>query len=444
MYKLYCFAINVLAIISLNISNIIKRCIFHFAVLFIILTGTVNYYNERIQELLGYESRRAIYFSIVLFFLLLISLIDRKIHARCTRPNSMFWAGWIICFTAIFVMSFFHPVRHSYFVWSILSLSVIPMIMIVLADRDDAFDLSVSIARDAVLISYVFFLTNIIITPFITKPEVFREYLGICGNPNSNGLICTAFFTAALFLLAVDHNNSFVYLLSLSLSIVLAIISVCRTAQLAMILETIAAVSICLTHRIEYIREIHLVKLAVAIVAAVVLGIVAGKYLVGVDSIDMNTYAGTDYEEAVEWVNSNETRARINNLSSDRLILWKVYSSKLTLIGNGSPDGSLMPEYSASKWAHNNALDIGYASGTIALSGYLLWLLAGIIFVLKCMVGRDGYKKEQLFTSLAFIGYFVQAMLEITIYPMTAGIVFLAYMTMHSIAFKKEDKKNTE
>ena len=435
----YCYVINILSEVSQKISSRTRNVLLHAALLLLMLTGTVNYFNDRLQELIGYESDRVRLFTTVLFIVLLIALVDRKIDARAIRVNKLFWTGWFVCFITIFILSFVHPVKAYYLLWCILSLTVFPMIMIVLNERKDTFALSVMIARDAVIISYVFFAMNLIITPFVTKNELYFGYQGICNNPNSNGLICTAFFTAALFLLVVDRRDNFVCLLSITISATLATVSGCRTAQLAMILEAITLAIICLVHRQFHIDRSRSLRLIIALIAAVLLGIAAGKVLMTIDVFDMNAYAGTEYEETYQWVVEDETRLKINSLSSGRLFIWKAYSTKLNFLGNGSPDGALMPEYPASKWAHNNAIDIWYASGFIAFAGYMLWLLAVIIFVIKCMKkGRD-YRPEYMLAATAFIGYFVEAMLEITLYPMTNGITFLTYMTLYCAAFRREE-----
>lgn len=434
----YCFVINILSEVSQKISSRIRNVLLHAALLLLLLTGTVNYFNDRLQELMGYESDRVRLFTTVLLIVLLIALIDRKIDAGALRANKLFWTGWFVCFLTIFVLSFVNPVKPYYLLWCILSLTVFPMIMIVLSERQDAFAVSILIARDAVIVSYIFFAANLIITPFVTKDDLFVEYQGVCNNPNSNGLICTAFFTAALYLLAADRRNSFVYLLSLTISASLATISGCRTAQLAMLLEAITLVIICLVHREIHIDRSRSLRLILALIVAVLLGIAAGKVLMTIDAFDMNAYASSEYEETNRWMYEDENRFVINSLLSGRLFIWKAYSLRLNLLGNGSPDGPLMPEYPASKWAHNNAIDIWFASGFFAFAGYMLWLLAAFIFVIRCMKKKQRLRPEYILTSLAFIGYFIQAMLEITLYPMTNCTAFLCIITLGAVAFKQE------
>lgn len=440
----YTYGINTLAGASLKMSGSVKRVLLHAALLLLMLTGTVNFFNDRLQDLMGYESDRVRLFTTVLFIVLLIALIDRKIDARAICANKLFWTGWFVCFITIFVMSFVNPVKPYYLLWCILSLTVFPMIMIVMNERKDSFAISILIARDAVIISYVFYAANLIVTPFVTKDVMTADYQGICSNPNSNGLICTAFFTAALYLLIAERKNRFVYLLSLALSLSLTLASVCRTAQFAMLLETIAAIIIYARHKESHGDHHDVAKLIVTLIIAVILGIAAGKVFVSIDSIDLNAYASTEFDETIQWMYEDQTRLKIDALSSGRLFIWKAYSTKLNFLGNGSPDGPLMPELPASKWAHNNAIDIWYASGFIAFTGYMLWLLAVIIFVIKCIKkGRD-YRPEYILAATAFTGYFVEAMLEITLYPMTNGITFLAFITLYCAAFKHEKEESTD
>ena len=176
------------------------------------------------------------------------------------------------------------------------------------------------------------------------------------------------------------------------------------------------------------------------------------------DRTDLNAYAiaeeTKETEETEEWtplvdemseaaavVYGNETLTKLNAVSSGRLLLWLAYTKVLKFTGHGNPRGEVFMGHPNSKWAHNNAIDIWYASGFIAFAGYLIWLLAGWIFVFRSIIAGNSFRKEHLFTVLAFIGYFVEAMLEITIYPTNTGIVFLMYMTLAPVAFSKLSEK---
>ena len=99
----------------------------------------------------------------------------------------------------------------------------------------------------------------------------------------------------------------------MAISISLAVVSLCRTAQLAMLLETISAVIIYIRHRDSYRDKRSIKVLILTFIAAAALGFAAGKVLTIVDEIDLNAYATTDFEETYYWVYGDETRIKINS-----------------------------------------------------------------------------------------------------------------------------------
>ena len=71
----------------------------------------------------------------------------------------------------------------------------------------------------------------------------------------------------------------------------------------------------------------------------------------------------------------------------------------------------------------------------------MLWFLAVIIFCIKCVFGKLPRRPEYLFTIVTFAGYFVEFMLEVTIYPITTSLVLLAYIGMIPVACREKEKR---
>lgn len=439
--KPYCNIINLLARISCRMDERTRVFSFNTSVLLISFICVLHYCNDRLQEICHYSNDATRVISPILLIIVLLSCIDDRVDFRNLKPNRLFWIGWLVCFTTMFVMSFVHPVKKMYFLWSILSLTIFPMIMIAFSCSRLSYKWSVLLAKDTVVISYVFLLMNIIITPMTTNTYPNDDYLGLCSNPNANGLICSAFFTAAMYLFFVERKHPFFSLLSMGVSTAIIVISVCRTAQLIVLIDVVIAICTYIVHYDEHKKEWAGRIVVVACIAAIILSCFAGHLLKKFDKIDINAYAETTYEEVYQWTNENETRVRLNQLSSGRLMLWKAYSTKLNFWGNGKSDGPLMPELTASKWPHNNALEIWYISGFIAFVGYAMWILTGFIFAVKCLRRNTGYRRDYFLTLLSFIGYFIFAMLEITLYPMVTGIFFLLCMTLGNLAFDTDLKE---
>ena len=460
IFKPYCSVINILYNVSAKLGDKVKLIMLHVSVLLTSFIGIIRYLNPDLRTSLYYNVDYFLIAGVVLFILFLLSIINRKVSAESLRPNMIFWSGWFLCFIAIIITSFINPVRHSYLTWSILSLTVIPMISIVFRDQEDFRSIAITIARDIVLISFVFFFMNFMVTPFVPDflPDMAHAYRGICSNENHNGMVCLAFFSAALYLMIAEEEWRFSSVLCICMSIALSYISESKTAELAMIAEVLAALLIMPRTGIR--KDRNLFTVIISFVIAIALSAASGVFFIHLERTDYAAYAAvenketssdieeyapgvddvSDFEEAVEWCQADETRNLINQLSTGRLMLWKANSKYFNLTGNGALDGPLMPEYPPSEWAHNNLVDVFYASGAFAFAGYAIWLLAGLIFVLKVIFRPKKYYTEgYLLSILSFLGLFAVLMLEITVYPTTTGIVFLSYITLFPIAFNHSD-----
>ena len=453
VYNLYAVLINIIASFATKISDRARVVMMNGSLLLLSGLCLLRYCNHDIREFLHYNDYK-ISGAVILLLVLLIASVDRKIGLKKSEGfNKAFMTGWLICFVLIITTAFFYYVKSDYLWWGILSVTIFPLIWITWYKRNDFYLLCNYIARIMVLLSYIYLAFNLLMSAFITN-SFYAEglddsFLGIAANPNGNGLIVIPFFTSALYLLITEKKKGFVYLLSMSISLMLIIISNTRTAELAVILEIFAAIALYLRHCENYTHYKLTKSAVIAIIAAFTISVLAGSILICFDRIDSHVYAESG--ETEEWtplveemaettstVYEDKTLNKLNEVSSGRLLLWIAYSKILKFTGHGNPKGEVFLNYPSSRWAHNNAIDIWYASGFLAFIGYVVWLLTGWSFVFRCLFSKNKYKKEYMLTALAFIGYFTEAMLEITIYPMCTGIVFLMYMTLIPIAFKNE------
>ena len=414
------------------------------AVFCISFIGIIAYSNDRIKTILQYE-RRVFVITTILLIVLLISSIDRKIDIKRVTLNKtgmLFWTGWYLCFVFIFISSFKYYVREAYSLWGVLCITIFPMLLLIWQTRNDICSFYIMIARNMVLTLFVFLMINLTIVGYIARQEkVGLGYVGITGNPNSNGLIIAAFFTSALFLFFIDRNYRIVYFFAGAICIMFAFLSETQTTKVAMLAEVLTAVCIYFRNKVYDRIQLSLWKAIIAVTVAAVLCVVLGNYLYRLDWKDLNAYAADELEESYTEIKADEQLSRLNDISSGRIVLWNAYLKKVGVMGHGNPKGELFDGYEASMWAHNNALDIWYASGFPAFAGYLMWLLAGWIFVIKCIFAKKCTRKEYMLTVIAFVGYFIEAMLEITIYPMYTGIAFLAYITLAPVAFDTSEKE---
>ena len=73
-----------------------------------------------------------------------------------------------------------------------------------------------------------------------------------------------------------------------------------------------------------------------------------------------------------------------------------------------------------------------------------MWIAASLWFILKCLIGKTDKRPEYLFTIVAFVGYFVEFMLEVTMYSVTNHLVFLAYIGLIPVACKMIEQGENE
>lgn len=432
--------INIVSKLTSHLSKGFRKAATHLTVLLITILVSANYFRESFKSLFPDYRDNINRIVIVLLIILLLVIIERKVSYNSIVINPLFWTGWFVCFGIMFITSFIHPVEKAYFLWSVLGLTIIPMFLIVLNDRNFFTQFCETVSFDMVIVAWIYLLANLLITPFLSDvfPGVFD---GIAANPNSNGLICLAFFSAALFLLFVRKDNRLPNLLVICMCAVITVISVCRAALLAIVAELITAMIIVLRNRRLFSFNTTAKKLIITCVIAAVFSVSVYYVLTTLDAMDPNASAITSYEEEATKINEDEMLFKLNSLSSGRLLLWRTYLSRVSLWGCGANFDNLFPEGVMGLPPHNNAIDICYRSGAVACIGYLIWLLCGWIYILMIIVKKNsGFRAGYLLTVLAFIGYFCEAMLEIPMYPMNTGIVFLSYVTLSPIAFKTPEK----
>lgn len=431
---IYAAVINLLAVVMLKLPEKLKAFLFSASIFLIVAVSLWRWTNLDVRYLIEWDKIIILY--IILFIVLLLTSIDRRVALQEIRWNRFFWIGWYLCFSLIIITSFFHTIDKEYFIWSVMSILYFPLLFIVWQARDDYDTLFRTIAGVTVVCSFVFFLisvpANMIFNNEMFGNETFASYfLGVVGNPNSNGRIAIGFFAAGFYLNFTDREINIWAVISMAIAIALSIESICRTAELAIAMMIVFGwiyyVKISQTKTGVVIKQT-----LVSIVLLLIFTISFCILLKAVMSMDLYAYAAT-----VQSPISPESYTELNALSNGRFELWRTYIQDINLFGHGLMDTSGLPEYY--RWAHNNLLDILYISGSIAALGYLIWNLISLVFVVQCTFWKIMKRSEYLFVIVSVIGYFVEAMLEITIFPMTTGIVFMAFMGLALVSGEKNN-----
>lgn len=424
---IYVFVVNLISIAALKIPGRVKSCLFNLTIFLIAAITVWRWLNSDLRDLIEWDHIVVLY--IVLFVLLLVFSIDRKVSANDIHWNVMFWIGWFLCFIFIFASAFTHTVKTDYFLWGAMSLFYFPLLYVVWQTRNDYSVLFSAVAWSNVVCSYIFIIVSLL-GALVFRNELFpQSFLGVVGNPNANGMLAVGFFASA-FYLAFEKKQMNVYaLITVSISIALAIESICRTAVLAFLVITILGWIFYIKVNRDDISEV-IKKVLISIIVVLCLTVPFCFLFKTVNSMDLYTYAASGNGTI-----SPDVYNTLNVISSGRLDLWRVYTQDINLFGHGLMDTSSLSE--VYRWAHNNLLDILYISGALAAFGYLIWMLYSLFFVMRCTFRKTMERPEYLFVIASVIGYFIEAMLEITIFPMTTGIALMAFMGLALVSGEK-------
>lgn len=444
--RLYAGIANGIAKFSVKIPNRTRLLLVKLSVAVLLCSGTIKYCNKVIRELVHYSDWVYLLSMLALVFIV-IAGIDERVDDKRIRFGKAFWLGWIVCFFSMLIMTFVNPVKKPYFLWSVTGLAVFPLIFIVWCKNNKFKWICQTVSEVAFVGSYLFILANFILVPFFSRGDIgdtVSSYIGLAVNPNNNGMLVIAFFGASLYLLLNSRKlKPPYYLLTMGVCVAISVIADCRTAELGIALQTIGGLIYYYINASRSGERLPgLGRIVIALIAVAMIALASGLVLDRLDNIDLDVHA--DDESVSEETVSENLYNKLNQMSSNRLTITRYYISQTTFWGHGSPDGPLMEGYAPSKWSFNNAVDILYISGVIPFIGCLIWLVAAIVFVLKCLVGKSCGRPEYLFTIITFAGYFTEFVLEVTIYPMTTYLVFMAYIGFIPIACREITNREGE
>lgn len=228
-------------------------------------------------------------------------------------------------------------------------------------------------------------------------------------------------------------------MISAGISIGMTLLSQSRTAELAMAMELLVGVIYYLKNYtdINWGMAVTRVVMALVIMAVTTAAVYGGINAMG--KLDLNTYAATEVQKGIDKAGDrfNGSNSDLNSFSSGRLTIWKMYAKEFTFFGKEKSAYGLDRSLPATKWAHNNYIDISYSSGIFAGLGYLIWVLICQGFVIKCVFGRRGKPISYLFTVMIIPGYFVEAMLEVLMFPATTHLAFMLFVSLMPVAAGK-------
>lgn len=439
----YSYYIKCIGCISKCIEDKKKQTISALMIFTLCVLGIIRHFNTSLKDLMHYTDLTAVITGTIALLVLLIVSIDKYTDYKRININRYCLYGWLLCFITAFIMSFINPVRTGYFAWSIISLFFsIPFVMI-WAVRDDFLRFCILLARTMTIAAGCFVIINLVVVPFI-RPSAYSVYFGLMSNPNGNGMICTGLYAASFFLLLVDNKGLLLSSIITGFCIAFCYISNCRTAQISIAIESIVGAAYCIKYFINKGETINSKKIIITCAIIIITALTGILVLTELGRMDINTYALDNSGTITTEGETPGLEDTLNHVSSSRFQIWKAFISEATFCGKGSPDTPLIPGYEASIYAHNNAIEIMYTSGVFAFIGYTVFLISGIVFVLRCLSGKNGYKKEYILVMMAFTGYSVEAMLEIVMYPMCHMPAILLNLCMMPIFLSYNKETETD
>ncbi len=389
-------------------------------------------------------------FVLLVFFSFVIAKTGSENDLRSLHPASFFWLGWILCFGGIIATSFLNTVQYYYMMWVYFSLSVIPAIWIIWTKyRSGQKALSNIVAKSMIVGSFLFTASTYALIPLL-EHEVLppdHEFYGILVHPNSNGILCSGFAIAAVYLLLTNLRYSYLYAFSFGLSASIIIASNCRSAELGLVLAIAAGAVYYLRHRGRPSRQaVKKMVLCILLIAAVC----AASFCLLRD-IDQTDPDGTT-ENAARPMTAEQTDTfalgyseeeslyeRINKLSSDRLTIWNAFIPEIKPLGNGETEGPITDANDASYSAHNNVIEVFYISGYAAGAGIMLWMLYCLYFIGRALFMKSVFRPQELFFVMSFIVFFIESMLDVMQYPFARSITLMVYLSMGTVAFRRRN-----
>ena len=434
--SIYVLLINFIAIVSSRIPAILRRALVDMSVAVLLIIGVLKYCSQEIKYITQYH-HWSVTTGTVMLAILTVALIDKNKYTVNDNINRLFWAGWIGSFAWMFALSFFHPVEDAYQVWSMLSILLFPVMFIICAQSDRVKELFNLVADRTILVAFAFFIVTLIVVPFLPIVKS-ASYYGMASNPNHNGMLSTGFYSAALYKLIADKKRPLVYLFLMGMCIALSVASNTRTSILAIILESILALIYLLSRKSNKNTTGKLIlQIAIGATIALLTATVSGFLLKTIDKTCFTAEAMTSTSE------QEDTFQKLDRISSKRITLWKAYIEKSTFFGNGWSGEPVIDGMRTSRWPHNTAIDILYTSGVPAFIGYIAWCLACLAFIIKSIFERNSFVYEKYYSMIVFTGYFTEAMLEVTIFPMTTGLAFMAMLGLIPVSIK-DNRRQTE
>lgn len=452
-----------------HISPAVRQGIAFLSFFAMMLFLFVFYASKEFNWDLSYTQRGV--FCIIFLSLAVIMSIDRPLKA--VKWNPVFSIPWFVCGAIALVTSLLMEIGKGYLPLAICMLVVFPCMYLVWSGRGDYETLFDMAAKGFVICFFLFFVLCVIFYPFNILTVISGRYQGATGNPNTLGLISAGAMTCGLYLMTRAKRGGWLLaILACEIAFSFVIVSESRSA----LFSTIAQMGIFLIYYLRYyLREHDLLKslFKVILLAVLIIGCLPlNQALLSNSVMPMRT----EVTKVVKQIARDaKTEARIqrqkkrdkhprrqeqsetpatdttpdilaqekplqerfntegkdlNQISSGRLTLWKLYLQELSWKGHDAEDLIINPSTGRPMRSHNVFLEVAYHLGIAAGIFYLIAAVWAGVCILKFLFSRRFYKKypSALFSVLAISSFCLVGMVETPIFPFEREVALFYFL----------------
>lgn len=481
----YITVLNIIYKGTRYISPAIRQGIAFFSFFAMVVFLFIFYASKEFNWGLDYTQRGIV--CIIFLSISTVMSVDRPL--KVMKWNPVFSIPWFLCGGIALVTSLIMDLE-GYVPLSLCMLVLFPCMYLVWNNRGDCEKLFDMAAKGFMVCFLLFFAICVIFYPFNELTVISGRYQGVTGNPNTLGLVAAGAMTCGLYLITRAKKGGWILAIFVcEIAFSLAIVSESRSA----LFSIIAQMGVFLIYYVKYyIWERDLLKsvfklllLAVLIIGCIPLNqallsnsimpmrIEITKVVKQVAKdvkaeariqrqeernkkrgIRTETAALEESQDPVDALEQQETPLQerfstegkdLNQLSSGRLALWKVYLQELSWKGHSSEDLIINPSTGTPMRSHNVFLEVAYHLGIpvgILFLAVAVW--AGIC-ILKFLFSKRFYKQHPsaLFSVLAIASFCIVGMVETPIFPFEREVALFYFIGLTSLCtIRKGHRKN--
>lgn len=463
--NLYCTVLNHCFSIISKLPSKLRNEISFICVFLLVL---LSYYGEAKDYMKGPPITTLCILQSILLILIVVMSIEAPLHK--IRWNKVMPASWFLFSLIVVLTSFDHVIGPGFRPMAFMMLLLYPALFIVWNNRKDYQVLFEMVSKATIIVMLTFFIMCVFYNPLTI--EDFR-YTGFTGNPGSLGKIGVAGLTCGLYLTINMRKNYWLYALFCGMASTLVMLSMSRTAMVAMGMLFLFFMLFCIKEVLRHskIRKrllSRVIVITIILIAAYPLTtfLLTNGYAILQETyqINLKIFNGTETNQETVPSPKTETQAPLNatqapdkmdlakeRLSLDgkdlntytagRMLIYKARFPMLNLKGHDATDSIYIEGYGRNRWSHNTVLEFAYRSGIIAGGLFFLIELLSAIYVFRKLFSREKVLIYQYFVFFAIIGFGIMSLTDVIFTPAADPGVLYYFLAMMPLFCRKSKKK---